>query len=199
MGEQRLGSGTHSTRWPWSHKGSEKSCRQTCMERRHPSCFRSRSVPPSLWSCHPGRGTAVSTGSGDGMWASLGSGFILSTPQGLFQWQTGLGNMTSLQSLLLRPSLARRAAAVPLPSPPLPLLSLPLLPSLLPLLPSPFPPPLPIPVPCPTGGRCRGVERGEAGDTLSIIQVPRRAETWSSQPGGLPVSRWWGQWGEEVG
>ena len=29
-------------------------------------------------------------------------------------------------------------------------------------------------------------------------QPPRRAGTWSSQPGGLPVSRWWGQWGEEV-
>lgn len=66
-------------------------------------------MPPGLWSCHPGRGTAVSTGSGDRMWASLGSGvrgFTLSTPQGLFQWQMGLGNMTSLQSLLLRPSLA---------------------------------------------------------------------------------------------
>ena len=80
-------------------------------------------------------------------------------------------------------------ALPPLPTPsPLPL----------PLLPSPFPPPLPIPGPRPSGGRCWGVERGEAGDTLSIIQIPRRAGTWSSQPGGLPVSRWWGQWGEEV-
>lgn len=125
------------------------------------------------------------------MWASLGRVFILSTPQGLFQQQTGLGNMTSLQSLLLRPSLARRAAAVPfLPSP------------LLPLCPSPSAPPLPSSPahswPLPSGGRCWGVERGEAGDTLSIIQIPRRAGTWSSQPGGLPVSRWWGQWGEEV-
>lgn len=70
------------------------------------------------------------------MWASLGRVFILSTPQGLFQQQTGLGNMTSLQSLLLRPYLARRAAAVPfLPSP------------FLPLCPSPSSPPHSWPLP----------------------------------------------------
>ena len=81
---------------------------------------------------HPGRGTAASTGSGDGMWASLGRVFILSTPQGLFQQQTGLGNMTSLQSLLLRPYFSPKGSSCALPPLPTPA------PLPLPLLPSPF-------------------------------------------------------------
>lgn len=149
-------------------------------------------------SCHPGRDSYVHRFWGWDVGPLLGRGFILSTPQGLFQQQTGLGNMTS-QSLLLQPPLARRAAAPFLPSPTPAPLPLPLLPSLLPtplfLLPSSPPPPHSRPRPSEAGaGVLREVKLGIPSPSFrSPGEQERTVTAW-----GLPMSKWWGQWGEKV-